>query len=202
MTRGSSKQHLHLELCVAIPVLLFCAAACSSAPRAPQPESGSWLKQGSIVIAGPLPAASSPSARTLLGFLPADLGAHGVWLSINTGQGLARLMRGDTEIQAVKIQAASDIKPGTYELLHKQKDALWRASDEYFTNRGLPVPPPGNQNRYLRGALGEFVLYLDRDTPLHNAPAWSKEVGGIQLSDDDIARLYYRLEVGTLIEVN
>ena len=161
----------------------------------------SWLGSGSILISGPMPEASSASQRTMLGFLPAEVESRGVWLSLDTARGVLRLMEGLKETLSVRIKEIADVKPGSYELMHKQRDALWHAPEEYFVNRSLSVPPKGDKSRYLRGALGDFVLYISPDLAIHNAPVWTQEIGGIQLNETDIAALYSKCQLGAVVEV-
>lgn len=184
--------------------LLF-SSACSSVKNVPSlpEENVSWLDSGTIVIASPLPEVTSPSVRTMLGFLPADIDERGTWLSISLSEKTARLMKGAKEILSARINPMQKdgLAPGSYELLHKQRNALWYAPEDYFTNRRMSVPPSGGNERYLRGALGDFVLYIDRNLPLHCSPISAPEIGGIRVQEADLARLYYHLEVGALIEV-
>ena len=85
--------------------------------------------------------------------------------------------------------------------MHKQRNPLWYAPDSYFKARLLPLPAEGDRSRFRRGALGEFVLFVDKDTPIHSGPFGSEEIGGIRLEEDDISRLYYQLELGATIRV-
>jgi lipoprotein-anchoring transpeptidase ErfK/SrfK len=110
-------------------------------------------------------------------------------------------MQGETVLQTVAGQGVESLNPGKYTVEHKQRSALWYAPAEYFTSRGLPVPPEGVKERYLRGALGDFALFLDQMTPLHNGPIWSKELGGVRFDESDISRIYYQVEVGAPVEV-
>lgn len=196
--------HQRHAACLSAGLLLSLACAgClsqSAAPEVSQPAN--WMRQGSITISSPLPGKVSAADRTMLGFLPADAAHRGTWLSIDTDKKTATLMQGNTSVISAAIKACSKLAAGSYELLLKQKEALWHAPDEYFANRHMSIPAAGDESRYLRGALGEFVLYIDRDMPMHDASIWSEEVGGIQIEEQDMARLYYQLEVGSLVEIN
>jgi hypothetical protein len=49
---------------------------------------------------------------------------------------------------------------GNYNVILKQKRPLWYAPDNYYTERNLPLPGEGASERYLKGALGEYAIYL------------------------------------------
>ncbi len=155
-----------------------------------------------IAVSRPVPVATDGSAASILGFMPLQAKTHvGSWLSIDRSSKNLALMEGERQVNLLSGEGVTELKPGTYHIVHKQRSALWYAPDSYFAARNEPVPAQGDKNRYRRGALGEFVLYLDKDTPIHNGPIWSAEIGGVRLSDSDISRLYYSLDIGSTIEV-
>ncbi|MCX7952443.1 MAG: hypothetical protein N2654_02250 [Deltaproteobacteria bacterium] len=40
-------------------------------------------------------------------------------------------------------------------------DPIWVASDEYFIERGLPIPEKNSKYRFLKGALESFEIYTE-----------------------------------------
>jgi hypothetical protein len=110
-------------------------------------------------------------------------------------------MNGETKVLATNGEGLQSLRPGSYQVLHKQTRPVWYAPDAYFSARGLPVPPKNDGQRYRKGALGDFVVIFNKDMPLHNGPIWTQDVGGIKLSDNDLAKIYYSLEVGAPVEV-
>ena len=154
-----------------------------------------------IAISRPLPPISSIQASSVLGFMPFYYGHTGPWVLIDRGTKSIALMDGQNKVYEAAGTGLEELKPGSYEVMHKQKSALWYAPDEYFMNRHLAMPAEGSKDRYRRGALGEYAIFIDQDTPIHSGPVWTKEVGGVQLSEPDISRLYYKLEVGAPIEI-
>jgi hypothetical protein len=159
------------------------------------------MYNGSIVVAGPIPEVSTPSASTMLAFMPSAVTAGKLWLSLDSEGGVARIMDGITPLQSIKIDTKTDLPKGRFEVLLKQHDALWHASDEYFKNRSLPVPDFGSKERFLRGALGDSVLYFSEDLAIHNSLALIPEVGGVCVNDKEMQLLYNHLEVGSIIEI-
>ncbi|NQV20936.1 MAG: ribulose-phosphate 3-epimerase, partial [Rhodospirillales bacterium] len=80
-----------------------------------------------------------------------DAGADIITAHAEAGPHLHRTLQ---LIKSLGVKAGVSLNPGTYALQHKQKRPLWYASDEYFAKRQLPIPPPGDRQRYRRGALG------------------------------------------------
>lgn len=164
----------------------------------------SWSEEGVIAHARPVPAMIVAKTGDIPGFLPtlqAIKDNHFSWLSINRDQGSIEVLNGEKVVDKISATGISELSPGTYQIVHKQRRPLWYAPDEYYIQRELKVPPQGDQSRYLRGALGDFVIFLDRNTPIHNSPVWCEDVGGIQMQESDISKLYYSLEVGSTVLV-
>ncbi len=149
--------------------------------------------------ASPIEPIAEPGSA--VGFLPNEISHQGSWLSINLMSRTISLMEGDKTLSTSQAQGLSSLKPGKYELRHKQRNPLWYAPDSYFVSRGVPVPPEGDKNRYLRGAFGDFALFIEKDLPIHCSPVWTPEIGGIQISEGDLSKMYYLLPVGAPIEV-
>jgi hypothetical protein len=189
---------------------LFLISACGVLELTSQEEGGAavsqagsnqrWLKDGSITIVRNMPSVTSAQPPTVLGLLPDTLDGD-IWLDIDTGNSLVSLKEGAETLHSTKVEGIEDLTPGTYQLVHKQRRAPWYAPKSYFSRRKLPIPPEGDKSRFLRGALGDFALFIDQATPIHSGPVPSDDIGGIKLNEDDIARLYYKLEIGSAIKI-
>mgnify|MGYP000605882406 CR=1 FL=1 len=202
---------------VSIVVFLVGAlTACAGPSQSPTPGSSAainndsfrWDNSGSIVLARPIPGFGATDGgqfgvgtTPLLGFMPVQFAVAGEWLSIDRSKGTVTLMSGAVERQAASGEGISNLTPGVYSLLHKQRNPLWYAPDTYFQLRGLQTPAQGDRERYRRGALGDFALFIGQDLPLHSGPMWTSEIGGVRLADTDISRLYYQLDVGSVVEI-
>lgn len=172
-----------------------------STPRPPAETAANWLRDGMIAISRPVPSVSE-SPSTLLGFMPVGKQIRlGSWVSIDRASRLISIMEGDRQTAVLSGDGIDSLKPGIYRVLHKQKNALWYAPDSYFSARALPVPAQGDRSRFRRGALGEFVVYLDKTTPIHSGPVWSEEIGGARIDESELSRLYYSLDIGTQVEI-
>jgi len=110
-------------------------------------------------------------------------------------------MDGASAIFSLDGEGFENLKEGIFSVLHKQRSPLWYAPDAYFTARKESVPPEGDKERYRRGALGEFAMFLDKDTPLHCGPLSLPEIGGARLDDLQFSRVYYSLPIGAVVEV-
>jgi hypothetical protein len=102
------------------------------------------------------------------------------------------------ELRGVGIE---QLQAGVYSVALKQRTPLWYAPASYFESRGLDVPAEGSKERFRRGALGEFTVFLSNQTPLHSGPAASPDIGGVQFADSDIKGLFDAAEVGMTVEV-
>ena len=193
---------------------LILSGCSASGPVSQSSESPTGYGQdGILALSRPMPepialaaALDSAPVNNMLGFVPASIAPAvvapaGTWLSINRRDKTVSLMEGSKASITVHGDGIEQLKAGSFHLLHKQRSPLWYAPDAYFTERGLAVPPEGDRERYRRGALGEFAMFLDKDTPLHAGIVWTDDVGGIRVDENDLARLYYSLDVGSTIKI-
>ncbi|MCO6431680.1 MAG: L,D-transpeptidase [Deltaproteobacteria bacterium] len=188
-------------LCAALLVLMLGMAGCGrSHPAVTEPDK-KWLPSGQIVLSRPVPEVSSPRSLNMLGFIPIIGSPSGIWLSINLSSSELTLMEGSRVITSSKLEGGEGLSPGSYQVLHMQRSPLWYATDRYFEQRSLPVPPQGDRARFRRGALGEYAIFINKDTPIHCGPVWSEEVGGIRIPEPEMAKIYNQLQVGSVIEV-
>ncbi len=164
--------------------------------------AGAALSEGSILISRPVPelltAQNLPSA---MGFVPSFQGANSPWLLLDRSANTASLMNGETATETTGLLDLADIPAGRYSVLLKSRNPLWYANDRYFVERDMDVPPDGSKDRFLRGALGDYAIYLSKNTAIHSSPAWSSDVGGVRIDDSPLSKFYYMLPVGAMIEV-
>lgn len=181
-------------------LILPLLSACGSIQNTSAP-SREALKNGSIVIARPIPDVQQGPVA-MLGFMPSSQNRLGNWISIDRSTGTLTLRENDASLLSLKISDGIDsLKPGVFTVVHKQKQPLWYARDSYFTSRGLEVPAEGSKERFRKGALGEYALYLTPEFPIHAGPVWSTDVGGLRVSEEALSRLYFQLDVGVPVEV-
>ena len=172
------------------------------------PRNAAWLRDGGLTLSRPVPDTRSASLDSdpILGFMPSKHSQKAVvhkghWLKIDRASKEIELMDGDTAVESVHGDGIQSLKPGKYSIVHKQEAPLWYAPNNYFESRLLSVPSESNSLRYRRGALGNAAIFLDENTPIHNGPIWRDEIGGVRVEDDQMARLFQLLDVGSVVEI-
>ena len=101
----------------------------------------------------------------------------------------------------MNAQGAYALTKGTFKIQQKVTDPMWKAPPTYFLRRGLQIPAEGSQAHLVRGALGRQALFMDETVAIHNSLVWSDEVGGVRVSNEDMARLFDSVRIGATIEV-
>lgn len=180
----SSADHLHLLDGMQEPTLLAEDVLAQA----------SVAKPDSPAVMAPLIGYFPP----LMSFVPAE---NEVWLEVDRATAKISLYKGHEVVKQIQGEGVVSMNAGEYFLQHKQKQPLWYAPNEYFTKRQLAVPATENRLRYRRGALGELALYPTTTFPIHSAPLWSDEVGGLRISAADLASIYFMLPVGAPVVV-
>jgi hypothetical protein len=187
-----------VTICVVVGGSLS-TSGCSSAAK-PSGEK-ELIPDGSILISRPLPKVITGDTGVALGLIPSPQKPAGTWLSIDTAHKTVTLMEGEKVSLSATGEGINALKPGKYVLLHKQRNPLWYAPSSYFAARKLAVPAEGDKARFRRGALGDFVLYIDKEVPIHSGPIWLTDIGGVKLDDTSLSKMYYLLNVGAEVEV-
>lgn len=177
-------------------ILFLCSCALYTGEH-----QRNWQRDGGIIVSRPAPAISPASQQRLLAFMPVDNQHTGHWLEIDTTSNSLSLMDGDSQIASITSDNLKSLIPGTYTIAHKQVNALWHAPDRYYQMRNLPVPAPGSTDRYLRGALGKYVIYLNADLPIHSGPLDLSSVSDVQIDEQSLSKMYYHLDIGGVVEV-
>ena len=198
MTKATKCQTL---FSVTIVVLLSIVTSGCLTNRAVENEQH-WMESGLLTLSRPAPGVNSRhNSNKVLGFMPTTRQSSKTTLLIDRQARSLVISKNGNPIDEMLVEALADLNPGHYTVVHKQRNPLWHATDQYFIDRNLEVPPIGAKARYHRGALGEFVVFLDKETPIHDSPVYCEAVGGIQVASNSMSRLYYQLEVGTDVEV-
>jgi hypothetical protein len=136
-----------------------------------------------------------PPAET---YIPAE---NETWIEIISSEKKIVLHKGRTPIKEMRAEGDIPIEPGEYFLQHKQKNPLWYAPDTYFTRRNLTPPEQGNRLKYRKGALGKFAIYPTTSFPIHCAPVWSEDVGGLRVSLAELSSIYHIVPLGAPVVI-
>ena len=166
---------------------------------------------GSMAVTRNVPAPSAVTSGPVFGFMPSSKGSSinrsgsplvaGTWVEVAASSGKVSLMKGNELVKQGTLELSKALVAGTYRVVHRQKDPLWHANDDYFLTRKMALPPVGSHDRYLRGALGDVAIYLDGDTAIHNGPIADPGVGGIKVDGELAHLLYNELENGSVVVV-
>ena len=170
------------------------------------------LPHGTPVLSSPI---NDSIGYTMLGLMPGSIPAllapritpAGVWLSFNESEKKVSVMDSGTEIFSAKYEGnypANETLGSSDELsvLLKQRNAVWFAPEGYYTARNMEVPPTNSRARYLKAALGDFVMYLSENFALYSGPLEVPEISGIKLASSDLARIYYLMPIGSKVLKN
>lgn len=178
-------------------------------------DSVAWLNSGALSFGGPVPApgqlgstaATSPqkggstedASNYSYGFAPTSEGSRS--LVLDTRHNRAVLMQAGKELASADLLDTSGLAAGSYTVAHKQRNPLWHAPDYYFQSRGLATPAEGDKQRYLRGAFGDFALFVSPTEAIHSGPFALSELTGARLDEQAFAKIFYLVEVGDTIQV-
>lgn len=180
-------------------LIIVFLAACSSTGDKSSKMSASWLKDGSISISRPIPAATTPKTPQVLGFMPIQ--SKKQWIKINKEKSKISIMNGQKETLSYKANGVDSLKEGRYHIAMKQENSMWYANNEYFTKRNLKVPSKSSSERYLKSALGKYALFLDSDNIIHSSKMYDDSVKGAQMRTSDIEVLYSAFSADDLVIV-
>lgn len=164
-----------------------------------------YAKDGLLSVSRPVPDAASVSnsAQPGLGFLENTVPVVAEKNSVTIDRSARTLtFTGATGTSlSLPVEGADFLKPGTFKVIHKQRDPVWYAPDSYFTARQQEVPAEYDKERYRRGALGSLAIFFDGEQAIHSGPVWSEEVGGIKTEHSDLLNLFELLPIGTSLEI-
>ena len=203
---------------VALFALIIAGTVCGCSARSSifaSTADSAFLPSGTIILSYSLPERHNAFNETaldegvpyspIIGYAPATIGflpaENELWVEVNRNAKTITIYRGNQVQQSVQGEGSVDATPGQYALQHKQHNPLWYAPDSYFQKRNLEIPPAGHRLRYRRGALGEFALYPTTTFPIHSAPVYDEDVGGLRISRADLATLFQTLPLGATIVV-
>lgn len=206
---------------------LAVLSGCSSSSSAPSsfynPGSSNvsslgpaWLNSGALSFGGPVPeapksqeavAANSPTLKDAkgnvndysYGFAPSSSAAKSLVLDLTNK--VAKLIQAGKELASAQLLDWSGLQIGSYTIAHKQRNPLWYAPQHYFSARGLSIPAEGDKQRFLRGAFGDFALFVSPTEAIHTGPFSLDDVTGARIDEQDFAKIFYQVDVGDSIQV-
>lgn len=93
---------------------------------------------------------------------------------------------------------------GSFKVLGKERNPVWIRPDWSYAEENMPVPPPGDPDRIVRGVLGKYALILGNGYKIHGTK-WKKLLGThfthgcVSLGDDDLELVHDSVKIGTRV---
>lgn len=118
-----------------------------------------------------------------------------IWSTIvGTGTG--------TRLEGAGQQWEFSTPRGMFRVQRKEKNPRWYVPDWAYLERGVPIPPAGDESRWEDGMLGTTALFLGEGIALHgtNKPELLGQAvshGCIRMTNEAARMLYHEVEVGT-----
>ena len=122
-------------------------------------------------------------------------------ITITTDVGTTDVGTTDVGKKTFNLVSFNNVAPLTSQIVHKQESPTWYATDSYYANRELLLPPSFDKSRYLKSVIGKYAVYLSKDLVIHSSPFDNSEVSGIRFKEDDLKELYNIVKVGDSITI-
>jgi L,D-transpeptidase ErfK/SrfK len=95
---------------------------------------------------------------------------------------------------------------GSFTVRGKERNPVWIRPDWSFVEENMPIPPPDDRERFMRGVLGKYALLLGNGYKIHGTK-YTRLLGSrfthgcVSLGDDDLELLYQAAPVGTKVYI-
>lgn len=187
-----------------LPMLLILTS-CVARQNAVKEQSNTYLptyeQSGMIAVASRLPLEKQELSNQIISFLSSDDNIEGNWLLVDIKRHTLSIKQGDNTLETFAIQGNSGLRPGIYSVFHKEQEPLWYANDNYYLSRNLVPPQRDSRERYVKGALGSYAIFLNDNFAIHDSKIGSYDVQGIRVDSNDIQKVYSSLKSGALVRV-
>ena len=160
------------------------------------------------------------AAATAYGQAPAEPATEPVTLLVSISERTLTVHRGESTLHRFPVGVGTGERldrahgedwdfatpTGVFEIGRKKKDPVWYAPDWYYVERGLSIPPAYSDERYQRGILGDYALYLSDEIAIHGTQNESSvgrasSHGCLRMRNADIAMVFPLVEVGTKVVI-
>jgi lipoprotein-anchoring transpeptidase ErfK/SrfK len=159
-----------------------------------------------VPIAAVIPTIEASSIFSFMPIAPVipDFGvksynSNEMWVFIDSFNNSIEINKGDENILTAQAKSSSGTTQGKFSVALKEENALWYANDNYFAKRSQRMPAEGSSDRYRKGALGEYAVFLSGGMVIHSSPLFDDSVTGFQVTEDEIRSIYNLLQPGTKI---
>ncbi len=95
---------------------------------------------------------------------------------------------------------------GSLSVLGKERNPVWIRPDWSYVEENMPIPPPKDPDRLVRGVMGKYALLLGNGYKIHgtkytNLLGTHFTHGCISLGDDDLEIVYKAAAIGTKVYI-
>ncbi len=145
---------------------------------------------------------------------------HQIYIVVDTENNRLILRKDDNVLRTVVVGTGSrqlveeetgrnwyfETPIGSFTVLGKERNPVWIRPDWSFVEENMPVPPPNDPERVVRGVLGKYALLLGNGYKIHGTTF--KDLlgthfthGCISMDDDDLAAVYKAAKTGTKVYI-
>jgi len=145
---------------------------------------------------------------------------HQIYIVVDTESNRLTLRRDDKVLRTVVVGTGSrqlveeetgrnwyfETPIGSFTVLGKERNPVWIRPDWSFVEENMPVPPPNDPERVVRGVMGKYALLLGNGYKIHGTTF--KELlgthfthGCINMDDDDLEAVYKAAKTGTKVYI-
>lgn len=145
---------------------------------------------------------------------------HQIYIVVDTENNRLTVRRDDTVLRTVVVGTGSrqlveeetgrnwyfETPIGSFTVLGKERNPVWFRPDWSFVEENMPVPPPNDPERVVRGVLGKYALLLGNGYKIHGTTF--KDLlgthfthGCISMDDADLEAVYKAAKTGTKVYI-
>jgi len=198
--------------------LLFMLLPCLTGRAEDVPPSVDDLR--STVAALEQEAAELEEQNRGLQLMLDEYDDHQIYIVVDTENNRLTLRRDDNVLRTVVVGTGSrqlveeetgrnwyfETPIGSFTVLGKERNPVWIRPDWSFVEENMPVPPPNDPERVVRGVLGKYALLLGNGYKIHGTTF--KDLlgthfthGCISMDDGDLEAVYKAAKTGTKVYI-
>lgn len=149
-----------------------------------------------------------------------ELDDHEVYVVVDTENNRLTLRRDNRVLRTVVVGTGSrqlveeetgrnwyfETPIGSFTVLGKERNPVWIRPDWSFVEENMPVPPPNDPERIVRGVLGKYALLLGNGYKIHgttykNLLGTHFTHGCISMDDEDLEAVFKAAKTGTKVYI-
>jgi hypothetical protein len=201
-----------------LAALLFMLLPCLTGRAEDVPPSVAELR--SIVADLEQEAAELEEQNRGLQLMLDEYDDHQIYIVVDTENNRLNLRKDDKVLRTVVVGTGSrqlveeetgrnwyfETPIGSFTVLGKERNPVWIRPDWSFVEENMPVPPPNDPERVVRGVLGKYALLLGNAYKIHGTTF--KDLlgthfthGCISMDDDDLEAVYKAAKTGTKVYI-